>query len=265
MRLRAVLLLVLLLASFLSHASGRGRKKAKSRGGGGSAAGQRPPQAADGAGGSSYVPLDWETLAQIPVVQPGGTVPDAAEGSEKRRQLGMLGMPAGFMAHSWQRHVTLAQRVDPRLTRLMDGFEDLEKVITANKFELGVDAKFALGGKVAQMSGTLDLARAQDGYQRGATLVLNRLEKFWAPCSALAKEVEAALQIFTSINMYFTPPGSRGFDPHFDYEDVFIVQVAGVKRWRVWEPDPDVGQDRLPLNDKRTRASKSAVPTTAPR
>ena len=105
MRLRAVLLLVLLLASFLSHASGRGRKKAKSRGGGGSAAGQRPPQAADGAGGSSYVPLDWETLAQIPVVQPGGTVPDAAEGSEKRRQLGMLGMPAGFMAHSWQRHV----------------------------------------------------------------------------------------------------------------------------------------------------------------
>lgn len=88
------------------------------------------------------------------------------------------------------------------------------------------------------MSGPLDLARAQDGYGRGATLVLNRLEKFWAPCTALAKEVEAALQVYTSLNMYFTPPKSRGFDPHFDYEDVFIVQVQGVKRWRVWGPDP---------------------------
>ena len=114
------------------------------------------------------------------------------------------------------------------------------------------------------MSAPLDLARAQDGYGRGATLVLNRLEKFWPPCTALAKEVEAALQVYTSLNMYFTPPKSRGFDPHFDYEDVFIVQVQGVKRWRVWEPDAAVGQERLPLNEKRSRPTKSAVPTTTP-
>ena len=117
------------------------------------------------------------------------------------------------------------------------------------------------------MNGNLDLARAQDGYKRGATLVINRLEKFWPPCTALAKQMEDALQIFTSLNMYFTPPGSRGFDPHFDYEDVFIVQVQGIKRWRVWEPDPAVGQEVLALNDERSRQSKakSAVPTTAPR
>ena len=117
------------------------------------------------------------------------------------------------------------------------------------------------------MSGNLDLARAQDGYTRGATLVINRLEKFWPPCTALAKQMEDAVQIFTSLNMYFTPPGSRGFDPHFDYEDVFIVQVQGIKRWRVWEPDPAVGQEFLALNDERSRQSKakSAVPTTAPR
>lgn len=216
--------------------------------------------------GGPYVPMEWASLEQIAPVEPG-EVPDGAEGSEQRRQLGVIGMPNDFMRQFWQRRVAFAQRVDPRLTQLMRGFDDLEKLIVANRLALGVDAKFALGGKVAQMSGTLDLARAQDGYKRGATLVINRLEKFWPPCTALATEMEDAIQIFTSLNMYFTPPSSRGFDPHFDYEDVFIVQVQGVKRWRVWEPDPAVGQELLALNDERSRQSKakSAVPTTSPR
>ena len=67
--------------------------------------------------------------------------------------------------------------------------------------------------------------------------------------------------------MYRTPPNARGFQAHFDFEDVFIVQVSGSKRWRVWEPDPSVGMARLPIKEPRTEAlrSKDYVPSLRPR
>ena len=70
----------------------------------------------------------------------------------------MLGMPGDFMEERWQRRLTLARRGPGLYDGLMRGFGDLEKVIAANDFELGRDAKFALGGQTAQMSGTLDIA-----------------------------------------------------------------------------------------------------------
>jgi hypothetical protein len=45
------------------------------------------------------------------------------------------------------------------------------------------------------------------------------------------------------VNAYVTPPGNRGFDPHYDVHDVFILQASGQKRWTVHQP---VHQDPLP-------------------
>lgn len=134
----ALLTASLAVAALLPRAAGRGRKNQKPKPPARSAT--RKPAAGEG-----YVPLDWDTLEPIPPVQSAeGTPVGAAEGSEQRRLLPMLGMPADFMTSHWQQRSVYARRVDPRLTKLMNGFEDLEKVINANKFELGVDAKFAL-------------------------------------------------------------------------------------------------------------------------
>ena len=72
---------------------------------------------------------------------------------------------------------------------------------------------------------------------------------------------QRALRFYSSINMYVTPPSARGFDVHFDYEDVIIIQVHGSKRWRLWEPDRKVGQLQLPLrSDQRTLPVRSLTP-----
>ena len=72
---------------------------------------------------------------------------------------------------------------------------------------------------------------------------------------------QRALRFYSSINMYVTPPSARGFDVHFDYEDVIIIQVHGSKRWRLWEPDPKAGQLQLPLrSDQRTLPVRSLAP-----
>ena len=51
-------------------------------------------------------------------------------------------------------------------------------------------------------------------------------------------------------NSYFTPRGSQGFAVHHDTHDVLVLQVAGEKRWLLYEPLLE-----LPL--KHQRYSKS--------
>ena len=33
-------------------------------------------------------------------------------------------------------------------------------------------------------------------------------------------------------NIYYTPPGTQGFAPHYDDIEAFIIQLEGQKRWR---------------------------------
>jgi ribosomal protein L16 Arg81 hydroxylase len=52
------------------------------------------------------------------------------------------------------------------------------------------------------------------------------------------------------VNSYYTPRGSQGFAVHHDTHDVLVLQVAGEKRWLLYEPLLE-----LPL--KHQRYSKS--------
>ena len=38
------------------------------------------------------------------------------------------------------------------------------------------------------------------------------------------------------INAYITPPENQGFAAHYDTHDVFVLQVAGSKRWTIHAP-----------------------------
>ena len=38
------------------------------------------------------------------------------------------------------------------------------------------------------------------------------------------------------INAYLSPVAAKGLELHFDFHDVFVLQLDGCKRWRVWEP-----------------------------
>jgi lysine-specific demethylase/histidyl-hydroxylase NO66 len=58
------------------------------------------------------------------------------------------------------------------------------------------------------------------------------------------------------VNAYLTPAAAKGLELHFDYHDVFVVQLDGAKRWRVWEP---LTRTRLPV--KAAKAPKVPMPT----
>ena len=80
----------------------------------------------------------------------------------------------------------------------------------------------------------------------GATLVLQALHRTWPPLVRFGSRLSAELGHPVQINCYLTPPQNQGFAPHYDTHDVFVLQVAGRKRWVVHPPvltDPLPGQD----------------------
>ena len=73
-------------------------------------------------------------------------------------------------------------------------------------------------------------------FAEGSTVVLQGLHRLWPPLIAFAGQLAADLGHPTQVNAYVTPPSSRGFSPHYDVHDVFVLQVAGEKHWTIHAP-----------------------------
>ncbi len=95
----------------------------------------------------------------------------------------------------------------------------------------------------------------------GTTLVLQGLHRIWPPlrdfCGMLAGELGCAVQA----NAYLTPAGRTGFHTHYDTHDVFVIQIAGGKHWRVHEP---VYPDPLPRQPWAAHVEEVRAAATGP-
>ena len=90
------------------------------------------------------------------------------------------------------------------------------------------------------------------GYRSGSTVVCQGLHLTDPYLARFANNLALALDQPVQVNAYLTPASARGLDVHFDYHDVFVVQLAGTKRGRVWAPteasrEPIPGKHRTPL------------------
>ena len=70
----------------------------------------------------------------------------------------------------------------------------------------------------------------------GHTVVLQGLHRLWPPLVDFAGDLAAELGHPVQVNAYLTPAGSRGFAAHYDVHDVFVLQIAGAKHWRIHDP-----------------------------
>lgn len=159
--------------------------------------------------------------------------------------------PAKFAAGYWGRAPLLS-----RATELPnpDGFTDLFSPAAADELlsRRGLRTPFLRvakdgqvlpparytggGGAGAEISDQVLDERVLELYAGGATLVLQGLHRNWPPLIDFTRELSQALGQPLQVNAYLTPPGNQGFATHYDTHDVFVLQVAGHKHWRIHEP-----------------------------
>ncbi len=114
----------------------------------------------------------------------------------------------------------------------------------------GVSRRAGIGNR--SLDDVIDPNRVVDRYRNGDTVVLQGLHHTDPHLAELANNLALALDQPIQINAYLSPPGERGLDVHFDFHDVFVVQLAGAKRWRVWEP---LERTRNPVKGSHTIAA----------
>ena len=101
----------------------------------------------------------------------------------------------------------------------------------------------------AAFTGTVDVERAAAEFERGATLVIQALHVHHRPLAEFCRLLEAELGHPVQANAYYTPRSAQGLPVHHDTHDVLCLQVAGQKRWLVYDPVLE-----LPLKDQRYSA-----------
>jgi len=94
--------------------------------------------------------------------------------------------------------------------------------------------------------------RVLELYADGATMVLQGLQLTDPVLARFANNLALSLDHPVQVNAYLSPAAARGLELHFDFHDVFVVQLEGAKRWRVWDPlprtrDPIRGTAKIPL------------------
>ncbi len=154
-----------------------------------------------------------------------------------------------FLAGSWQRAPLHQQRRDAGYYDAVLTGDALDDLLNASDWrhpalQLAKDGTYYAAEAYSRnvkhgsevFSGVVDMEKVRTEYRSGATIVLPAIHRAWAPLRAVCESIEAELSHAVHANAYLTPGGATGFTPHYDAHDVFVMQIAGRKRWRVYPP-----------------------------
>ena len=178
-----------------------------------------------------------------------------------------------FLDEAWQRRPWRIARGDRGFFSPLCAIDEVDFLIAANAgredFALSVMGRRlddalpeALRGGA---HGRWTPAKVYERLAEGATIRIGNTVRHLPNVARLAAAFEAGLQTDVKINLYYTPRRSQAFEAHYDNHDVFIVQIAGAKRWRLYHeaerwPVEVVHRGRLEWYDLQTAIGYARPP-----
>ena len=144
--------------------------------------------------------------------------------------------PEQFKASYWTQHF-LFQRSQPDKYNSLLTIEDLDELLTVRLHD---QIELVKQGKLLPREEHQDGQNKQkvfELYHSGYTIILSQLNKYWEPlrnlCLSVPDEIDFLRNVYA--NVYLTPQQSQGLAKHADLQDVLILQVAGSKRWKLFQ------------------------------
>jgi ribosomal protein L16 Arg81 hydroxylase len=140
---------------------------------------------------------------------------------------------AEFRERYWERQPLVVRRDNPDYYDNLFTLADFDDAITRSPDYVKLANAETKKNKSYTATSALGLEAILSDMRSGGTLILDQLHhrdpKLNLLCRALAPEFGHRFQT----NLYLTPPNGRGFSPHWDNHDVFILQVVGSKHWKI--------------------------------
>jgi JmjC domain len=164
-----------------------------------------------------------------------------------------------FLERFWETRPLLVERDEPGRFDDLLAEADVERIVCSGGLRYPAFRLVKSGARLDPPSYTVDVPWRPSAFTRtadvdrvvaefdaGATIVLQGLHLHWPPLASFCRDFEQTLGQPVQANAYYTPRGSQGLPVHHDTHDVFVLQVAGDKRWIVYDPAL-----QLPLRDQR--------------
>lgn len=144
-----------------------------------------------------------------------------------------------FFSRHWEQAPLVVSRREPGRYASLLGVSDLDFIIST-AFTIEKSAVEALGNtavkKFLKGDRAAHVAELYDAYRRGATLRVNRVQRYWKPLREACRGLERRFGFPARANLYCTPGGAAPSKRHYDTHDVFVLQISGRKSWRVFRP-----------------------------
>jgi hypothetical protein len=157
--------------------------------------------------------------------------------------------PATFFGDYFERKPLLIPGRDPERFKSLLSIEVIDRYLAGTQPSYPdvflVDAARELKAEdysLPEAGGRLDLPRAYQLFESGATISLGQLHERIPELAALCRSVERTFSGHFQTNIYLSPRNAQGFKTHYDSHDVFVLQVAGSKHWTLYDT-----QIELPL------------------
>lgn len=160
---------------------------------------------------------------------------------------------ADFLAETFNRKPQFRERALPNVAEDLMGVEDFDDLLHSETIKFPY-FKINLNGQGVPEQGytrdivvqgetqtrVVDPEKAAALYRAGGTLTWASINHYNSKVRAFTRMVAEHMCVRVDAVGFMTPAGKKGYPAHHDGVDLFIVQLSGSKRWRLW----DVADDR---------------------
>lgn len=123
----------------------------------------------------------------------------------------------------------------------MDNFYPSIRMVKDGK-ELSAETYTLKGVPIGhhKKDGIVDPEKIFDLFRAGSSFVIQAGQRYFENLSATCFNISTHFRSPVQANIYITPNGSRGFNPHWDTHDVFVLQISGTKTWHLYGMEMDL-------------------------
>lgn len=148
-----------------------------------------------------------------------------------------------FFKKYWDQHPLIIPRKEHNYYSDLFSMQDVDYLIAFNQqtdkkigiFENGKPSIDHYLYTYINSNNSFSINQVYDAYCQGKTIKLQDLQNSCKPIAILCRNLEKLFNFKVNVNMYLTPKQSQGLVPHFDTQDVFILQIEGAKHWRIYD------------------------------
>ncbi len=148
--------------------------------------------------------------------------------------------PEEFFSEYWEKKELIVHRNDPNYYRDLLNFDSVDNALTSLEHVHGEVFMGNFNDSIktedyTYPTGLVDVSKLYAAFEAGSSIALNSLHDRVAPLGNLCRSMEQEWSMRFQTNIYFTPPNSQCFPPHYDSHCVFAMQCEGRKNWRLYD------------------------------